>query len=261
MRTLITIPIYNEEQYVCRVIKRVLAHGHDVLVIDDGSTDSTPERLAKMPVSVIRHATNLGYGRSLCDAFDAAARGGYDWVVTMDCDEQHEPDAIPLFLDAAGEGAHDIISGSRYLAPLPADDAPPLERRSINAFITREINDRLGDRLVEVGGERLTDAFCGFKAHRVDAMRKLDLTENGYAFPMQLWVQVAAKGLRVREVPVRLIYNDPNRSFGGELDDAEIRLAHYRHVFHCELRRCAASLPAPAWADVTCGCSGPTAGA
>jgi dolichol-phosphate mannosyltransferase len=234
----------------------VLEHGHDVLVIDDGSTDRTPERLAKMPVTVIRHPTNLGYGRSLRDAFAAASRGGYDWVVTMDCDEQHEPDAIPLFLDAAGEGTHDIISGSRYLAPVPEDDAPPRERRNINAVITREINERLADRLVQAGGSGLTDAFCGFKAHRVEAMRRLRLTEDGYAFPMQLWVQVAAAGLRVREVPVRLIYNDPNRSFGGALDDAAIRLAHYRHVLHCELRREATRLPESAWADVTCRCPG-----
>lgn len=256
MRTLIAIPVYNEEQYVCRVIRRVLEHSHDVLVIDDGSTDRTAERLAKMPVRVIRHRTNYGYGRSLRDAFAAADEGGYDWVVTMDCDEQHEPDAIPVFLDAASEGTHDIISGSRYLAPVPEDDAPPLERRNVNRQITAEINERLGDLLTGAGGVRLTDAFCGFKAHRVEAMSRLSLTESGYAFPMQLWVQAAAAGLRVREVPVRLIYNDPNRSFGGSLDDAAIRLAHYRHVLHCELRRNAGRLPETAWADVTCRCPG-----
>lgn len=256
MRTLIAIPIYNEERYVCRVIDRVLEHGHNVLVIDDGSTDRSPELLAAKPVRVIRHETNQGYGRSLRNAFDAAAAGGYDWVITMDCDEQHEPDAIPYFLDEAGEGEADIISGSRYLVELPEDDAPPRERRGINAQITAEINERLGDRLVEVGGTLLTDSFCGFKAHRVAALGQLDLTEDGYAFPMQLWVQVAAAGLRVIEIPTRLIYNDPNRSFGGELDDAAIRLAHYRHVFHCELRRHAARLPTAAWQDVHCPCPG-----
>ena len=65
MRTLVAIPVYNEERYVCSVIRRVVEHGHDVLVIDDGSTDSTARRLECMPVRVVRHATNLGYGRSL----------------------------------------------------------------------------------------------------------------------------------------------------------------------------------------------------
>src|SRR5438309_223784 len=61
-------------------------------------------------------------------------------------------------------------------------------------------------------------------------------------------------GLRVREVPVKLIYNDPNRSFGGHLDDPEVRLAHYRRVLHCELERCAARLPRAALRGVDAGC-------
>ncbi len=260
MQTLIAIPVFNEERYVRRVLDRVLARGHDILVIDDGSTDRTPEILDGMGddarVRVIRHPTNLGYGRSLRDAFDAAETGGYDWVITMDCDEQHEPDAIPDFVRAAEAGNADIVSGSRYLASTPEDDAPPRDRRAVNATITREINDRLGDRLIEVGGTLLTDAFCGFKAHRVEAMSRLDLNEDGYAFPMQFWVQAAAAKLRVVEIPTKLIYNDPNRSFGGELDQSDVRLAYYRRVLHCELLRCAARLPEAALVEADCPCPG-----
>lgn len=260
MRTLIAIPVFNEEKYVRQVLDRVLAHGFDVLVIDDGSTDRTPDLLAAISdharVRLIRHETNLGYGRSLRDAFGHAALHGYDWVITMDCDEQHEPDAIPDFVAAAAVDNADIVSGSRYLVQLPEDDAPPRDRRAVNATITREINDRLGGRLVEVGGTLLTDSFCGFKAHRVEAMTRLRLDEDGYAFPMQFWVQAAAGRLRVVEIPTRLIYNDPNRSFGVELDHSEVRLAYYRRVLHCELLRCADDLPAAALAEAECPCSG-----
>ena len=145
---------------------------------------------------------------------------------------------------------------SRYLVRQPEDDAPPIERRNVNAAITREINERLGSVFVGAGGTLLTDAFCGFKAHRVEAMRRLHLTESGYAFPMQLWVQAAAMRFRIREIPVKLIYNDPNRSFGGDLDDAALRLAHYQHAMHCELRRYACRLPESAWHDVRCPCPG-----
>ncbi|GIK18759.1 MAG: glycosyltransferase family 2 protein [Leptolyngbya sp. PLA2] len=255
MRTLVAIPVYNEERYVCSVIRRVVEHGHDVLVIDDGSTDSTPRRLECMPVRVIRHATNLGYGRSLRDAFDDAIARRYDWIITMDCDEQHEPDAIPLFIEAAREGTHDVISGSRYLVPAPEDDAPPRDRRAINAEITREVNRRLGRVFREAGGEEITDSFCGFKAMRVGSLRRLHLTESGYAFPMQFWVQAAAARLRIRELAVRLIYNDPTRTFGGQLDDSAVRLAHYRQVLHCELERCADRLPPAALCGVEAGCA------
>ncbi len=243
--TLIAIPVYNEEKYVCRVLAHVLEYADDVLVIDDGSSDRTTTLLPKFPVDVIRHAVNRGYGRSMRDAFDWARLNKYDWVVTMDCDEQHEPAAIPEFVRAARENRWDIISGSRYMRRDDAIDSPPPDRRNINRLITDEVNQRLD--------LRLTDSFCGFKAYRVEALKRLRLSENGYAFPMQFWVQAAAAGLRITETPVKLIYNDPNRTFGGPLNDADTRLRLYRQVLHCELERCAARLPPTAVEGINAG--------
>ena len=130
--------------------------------------------------------------------------------------------------------------------------AAPPDRVRINQTITKEINERLAGLL----STTLTDSFCGFKAYRVKALKRLRPTIPGYAFPMQFWVQAVARGLRIREVPVKLIYNDPNRSFGGPLDDAAIRLGHYRRVLHCELVRCRDLLPKSAvcGAGRGCGC-------
>jgi dolichol-phosphate mannosyltransferase len=249
MRWLIAIPVYNEQGYVRRVLEKVLAQaraieaGHDglrvdVLAIDDGSTDHTPCLLAQQRVDVIRHATNHGYGRSLRDAFRWAIANGYDWVLTMDCDEQHEPAAIPQFVSRAALGDADVISGSRYLRPDARDDSAPAERASINALVTREVNERLG--------LRITDAFCGFKAYRVRSLRRLDLTVDGYAFPMQFWAQAVAQRLRIVELPVRRIYKDMTRSFGNGLDDGQVRLALYRRVLLEEIERFADRLPAAA---------------
>ncbi len=241
-RVLVGIPVYNEQQYVAKVLDEVRRYASDVLVIDDGSTDQTPMLLASQPVEVIRHAENRGYGRSMQDMIRWAQVDGFDWLITMDCDEQHEPAAIPDFIQAIEDDDADVISGSRYLKNTPLDDAPPGDRRAINATITSELNDRLG--------LSLTDGFCGFKAYRVTACGTLDLDIDGYDFPMQFWVQAAARGLRIREIPVRLIYNDPSRSFGGPLDNPESRLRHYRETMHRELERCADRLPAEATADV-----------
>jgi glycosyltransferase involved in cell wall biosynthesis len=246
VRTLIAIPVYNEQRYVLRVLDLVVEHApypKQILVIDDGSTDATPTLLAQHPVEVIRHSRNRGYGRSMQDAFRWAAVDGFDWVITMDCDEQHEPAAIPRFVEAALADDADVISGTRYLVSDLDADNPPADRRAINAQITLELNGRLG--------LSLTDSFCGFKAYRVEALRQLSLDVDGYAFPMQFWVQAVAAGLRIREIPVKLIYNDLNRSFGGPLDDAQVRLNHYRCVLHRELRRCAERLPRLAIADTT----------
>jgi glycosyltransferase involved in cell wall biosynthesis len=229
LRLLIAIPVFNEIRYVDRVLAKVRQFASDVLMIDDGSTDGTAELLqARRDIQLIRHATNLGYGRSIIDSFDYAHRHGYDWVITMDCDEQHEPERIPDFVREIATDRWDVISGSRYIKT-DDGDLPPGDRRAINATITALLN--------ELFGWNLTDAFCGFKAHRVSAMQRLNLDETGYAFPMQLWPRAAHEGLRVTEIPVRLIYNDPNRHFGGRLDDASLRLKHYLDVLYAELGR------------------------
>lgn len=241
MRALVAIPVYNEARHVRQVLTRTLEFAEHVLVIDDGSTDETPMLVAQHPVEVIRHAENRGYGRSMQDAFRWAAVDGFDWVITMDCDLQHEPASIPMFVERASRGDVDVVSGSRYLAPIEGSTDAPMDRRAINRALTCELNERLG--------LSITDAFCGFKAYRVDALRRMRLSEDGYAFPLQFWVQASALGLRIAEVPVRLIYNDPNRSFGGPLNDPTTRLAHYRGALEREM---AVWLPERAGAEIDC---------
>ncbi len=232
MRLLIAIPVHNEIKYVDSVLTQVKRYHDDILVVDDGSTDGTADRLAgRRDVRLIRHPVNRGYGQSLIDAFAYARRDRYDWVITMDCDEQHEPAMIPEFIRQIESDQWDIISGSRYLHPRSDDDLPPGDRRRINSILTDMVNQLL--RL------NLTDAFCGYKAHRVSAMERLKLDVPGYAFPMQLWPQAAAAGLRITEIPVRLIYNDPTRHFGGMLDDADNRLRHYLDVLNNEMQQLA----------------------
>lgn len=244
MRVLAAIPVFNEEKYVAGVIHEVRRFSHDVLVVDDGSTDATGAILSAQPgIKVIRHAENRGYGQSLIDAFVHARRHGYDWLITLDCDNQHEPRKIPDFIARASRNDVDVISGSRYLAELPGNTAAPADRRQINQTLTRLINETLC--------LRLTDAFCGFKAYRVDALARLKLNVAGYAFPMQFWAQAAWNGLRICELAVPLIYNDPNRYFGGVLDDPDSRLAHYLNMFYAELARLGAASRRPIAAACT----------
>lgn len=228
MDYLVTIPVYDEERYLPGVLAAVRRYADDILVINDGSTDRTAALLARhTDVYTITHLENRGYGRSLIDAFRFADRHGYRWVITMDCDEQHEPERIPDFVAAARRNDSDVISGSRYLQAHAAGDAPPADRRRINQLVTGVLGELLG--------LRLTDSFCGFKAYRVAALRRLRLSEPGYAFPLQFWVQVVRAGLRVREIPVARVYRDHSRTFGGTLDDPAARLQHYLEVLVAEL--------------------------
>jgi glycosyltransferase involved in cell wall biosynthesis len=220
-RVLTALPVYNEASHVCPVLDEVARYAADILVVDDGSTDGTSELLAaRSDIRCIRHDTNRGYGAALQTAFDYAIGERYDVLVTIDCDGQHEPQRIAQLVAACRDA--DIVSGSRYLWNEGQERQAPAERRQINVQITRELNERLG--------LSLTDAFCGFKAYRVAALARLQITEPGYAMPLELWVQAAALGLCIKEIPVPLIYLDEQRSFGGSLDDGRRRLAYYYQV-------------------------------
>jgi dolichol-phosphate mannosyltransferase len=245
-RTLTVLPVYNEIKHVAEVLDTVVRYSQEVLVVDDGSCDGTSELLAaRRDIRVIRHPENRGYGAALKTAFDDAIRLGYDLLVTIDCDGQHEPALIPKFLKAARHA--DVVSGSRYLERFAGDSRPPEERRRINQQITEEINRRLG--------LQLTDAFCGFKAYRVRALAKVEIHDTGYAMPLEFWVRAADLGLKIVELPVPLVYLEEERSFGGSLDDAETRLAVYRQVLDRAIAdRCRAGFSPPA------RCESPVAG-
>ena len=142
MQTLIAIPVYNEIKYVADVLAKVREHHDHILCVDDASTDGTSEYLQAQPgLHVVRHATNSGYGRSIIDAFAYAAANEYEWVITMDCDEQHEPEMIPAFKCEIETNQWDVISGTRYSEQNAPGDTAPGDRQRINATITAVVND------------------------------------------------------------------------------------------------------------------------
>ncbi len=235
-RTLVVIPLFNEAATLAQVLDEVRrgAPAVDVLVVDDGSTDRSPQILRDYPeIRVISHAGNLGYGQSLIDGFAYAVAHGYDAVVTLDCDAQHEPRQIPQFLAALDEA--DIVSGSRYLDPAAGGDPAPADRQRLNEEITA--------RLRAITGYSITDAFCGFKAYRGEALRRLALNEPSYGMPLQVWIQAAHHRLRVKELATARIYKNPERRFWGGLDKVEVRRRYYEDVLEREVQRWLVSSP------------------
>ncbi|MBI3600521.1 MAG: glycosyltransferase family 2 protein [Nitrospinae bacterium] len=244
MGNLIIIPVYNENQYIEKVLKKVRENSDsDILVINDGSTDNSLKIIRSLRVKEFRgygvnsstpqllnlltHSENQGYGKSLIDGFDFAISQGYEYTVTMDCDEQHEPHLISKFLEEIK--GFDVVSGSRYLKDFPSNNPPPQDRKYINEQITKIIN--------RVTGYNLTDSFCGFKVYRVDSLKKLKLTEWGYGMPLQFWIQAWRNNLNVKEYPIERIYKNMDRSFGKEMDDPEKRLAYYKKIIEIEVAR------------------------
>jgi len=221
MSFVVAIPVFNEERHVRRVLDEVRRYADNIVVIDDGSSDGTSRILDEdKSLERVTHPVNRGYGAALISAFEYAISQDVEVLITMDCDGQHEPARIPVLLEAIDRA--DIVSGSRYLRDFRQDNSAPEDRKRINSIITMELNKRYG--------LNITDAFCGFKAYRTHALRKLNIHETSWGMPLELWVQAAHLGLRIEEVAVPRLYLDPNRAFGGVLDDAARRLAYYRKV-------------------------------
>jgi glycosyltransferase involved in cell wall biosynthesis len=230
-RTVVFIPVYNEEPHLAGLLERLRqVYSGDVLCVDDGSHDRSAAVLRSLEgprTRVILEPNNRGYGATLLRGFAEVIAEGYDFLITMDSDGQHRPSWIPRFFDEIPNW--DVVSGSRYHSEIDGNGVAPADRRRINAEVTNVIN--------QITGFSLTDAFCGFKAYRVEALKRLDLRESGYAMPLQFWMQAKVFGLRVAEMPVSRIYDDPNRKFGGDLDVPETRLAYYLDTVAAERKR------------------------
>lgn len=226
-RVLVAIPVFNEID-VYDIIQKIKNLSLDIVVIDDGSSDEFRENLMHIEdIHMIIHARNLGYGKTIIDAFTFAINKGYDYVVTIDGDGQHEPEQIPLFLKEIPFYNYDILSGSRYFIPTKIGKEVPKDRYLINKEITKILNC--------ITRFHITDAFCGFKAYKVKKLKVMHLTEYGYGMPLQLWIQAWKLGLRVKEIPVKLIYKDPKRNFKGILEDPNTRLRYYKDIIKKEL--------------------------
>ena len=228
-KALIALPVFNEERHVVDVLTEVKKYAEAILVVNDGSSDGTAEILNTVAgITVITHPENQGYGAAL----KSEHQDEYDVLVTIDCDGQHEPGLLPGLVqqmrDRFDKDPIDILSGSRYLKSFNGDSIPPEDRRQINVAVTNRINEQLGFDI--------TDAFCGLKAYRVEALSQFNVTDLGYAMPLQLWVQAAAHAMKIVEFAVPLVYLEEERSFGGSLDDAIKRKAYYDEVLDREMQ-------------------------
>jgi dolichol-phosphate mannosyltransferase len=167
---------------------------------------------------VINHEKNVGPGGALISGFQFTTERRYHTLITMDADGQHEAKDIPRFLEAIEDV--DMVVGSRYLPDSDRRNAPPKHREWASGVLTRLVR--------EYTFYDITDCASGFRAYKASALRKLSLTEKGYAWPFQLWIQAALAGLRVREIPIALVY------FQSEEDsEAESKLI-VKTVSYCQ---------------------------
>jgi glycosyltransferase involved in cell wall biosynthesis len=199
MRTIAAIPCFNEELTIGSLLLKTRSYVDDVLVVNDGSQDSTAKVATLAGARVISHDQNRGKGRAVLTAVDFALSQEYEVLVLMDGDGQHNPDEIPILLDGMKKGEADCVIGSRFLGS--ASDIPQ----------HRVMGQRILNKLTNIAARKsTTDSQSGFRALNRRAMEALGTESEGYNIESDMIRRFSEQGLRISEVPISVRYKVPN---------------------------------------------------
>jgi len=187
----VAIPAYEAEATLGNVVRRALASGLDVLVVDDGSSDMTSEVAREAGARLLGHPENKGKGRALQTAFTDLFGRGFEAVITLDADGQHSPEEIPRLLDAAREGA-DLILGVRQ------------DQFQQMSWARRSSNRASSWAISRLAGVSLADTQTGFRLYTRRLIEVAGFPEARFEAESAILIRAARLGFRIISVPVRL---------------------------------------------------------
>ena len=190
------IPTFNEESSIADMVKKSIPYVDKVIVCDDGSTDNTAKRAKESGAIVITHEKNQGYGAAIATLFDYARKQNAQIMITIDGDGQHNPDQIPLLINAITTHNVDVVIGSRFL-----DD-------STKASSYRKTGIKIITSAANYGTNfKVSDSQSGFRAYSKDAIDAIHPTEQGMSVSTEILLKISNKGLSIAEVPITISYD------------------------------------------------------
>ena len=195
MKTCVLIPTYNESKTIAELVTQIKAERLDCLVIDDGSLDETAEIARSSGAAMIIHKENQGKGASLKTGFNYALEKGYEAVVVLDGDGQHNPRDVRRFIEAARKTGADMIVGNRMGN---TRSMPPI-RRATNRWMSNFIS--------KMCGQHIPDTQCGFRLIRSNILKKIRLISSKYEAESELLIR-AGKDFKIVSIPIKSIYNN-----------------------------------------------------
>lgn len=207
MKLLVIIPAFNEASAIGSVVRSVRKHMPlaDILVVDDGSQDETATQAKQQQALVVRHLLNRGLGGAITTGLSFAKLHGYDLVITLDADGQHNPlDALPM-IDLIKNRKFDIVIGSRLSQ---GTSRMPWDRRLIN-WVANAIT-------LVFFGVKTSDSQSGFRAFNRKAIESIRLKTERMEVSSEIFAEIRRLNLRHAEVPITVIYTDYSRSKGQQ---------------------------------------------
>lgn len=195
-KILILLPAYNESAHIREVLSKIKKQNlTDILVVDDGSSDNTSEIVRECGVNLLSRGYNCGKGQSLKDGYQWALEQGFDAVIMLDADGQHDPKCIQDFVDKYIQTQAHLIIGARNYSEIP---------------LRRRIPNVIGKALFSTAvGKNIPDNQSGYRMLSRDLMRKmLESNESGYHFEVEMIAICIAENWRIEWVPIPTIYGD-----------------------------------------------------
>ena len=188
------IPAYNEQLHLGVIIKGVKKHGLDVIVVDDGSTDQTATIAAQEADFFIRHPENKGKGCALRSGFAFAFEKGYQAIITIDGDGQHNPADIPLFVKRAESSHAGIVIGNRMHCP---KGMPPV----------RVLCNMVGTKMISVVcKQHIPDALNGYRIIKREVLESVTLETEGFDIDPEILIKASQVGFTVDSVNIECVY-------------------------------------------------------
>jgi len=201
MKITVGIPAYNEEKNIAKIIVELKKVADQIIVCDDGSTDSTSMIAEALGAIVIKHSKNLGYGAAIRSIFNKAKEYNNDALVTFDADGQHNVNDISGVVDPILNNKADVVIGSRFLKN--SKEVPEYRKFGIK-LITKVTNLSLK--------ESLTDSQSGFRAYSKKVLEKLNLTDKGMGVSTEILIKSNNYGFRIGEVSISISYEGDTSS-------------------------------------------------
>ena len=190
----VVIPCLNEAAAIETLVRQVRERLPIVIVVDDGSTDTTGERAARAGAEVLRHDQPQGKGAALQAGLKRARERGFAWAMTLDGDGQHSPEDIPAFLQHATSTGAALVIGNR----MANAGRMPWLRRQVNRWMSR--------RLSCLAGQALPDTQCGFRLINLNAWSRLPIAARHFEIESEMLLAFIAAGHVVEFTPIRVIY-------------------------------------------------------
>jgi glycosyltransferase involved in cell wall biosynthesis len=208
MKTMVLIPAYNEGGRIVEVVGSIrrVAPEYDIIVVNDGSRDDTAASAKSMGATVISHPFNMGYGVAIQTGYKYARAHGYDFIVQMDGDGQHDPAYLHHLLRPVMAGESDFAIGSRFL-----------EVESYEPSLARRIGMTLFRKTVSwLTGMRITDSTSGYQAFNREVARYFTTEVFPCDYPdADMLITLHRAGFSIREIPVRMHANAEGKSMHG----------------------------------------------